>query len=84
MDDSLYDEFGNYIGPALESDEVSWFGQWGSRLSWPPLIFLEPPIGKKGEGGGGGGVCAVIVCAGGSCTASLQTLITRGQQLQRC
>jgi hypothetical protein len=22
MDDSLYDEFGNYIGPDLESDQV--------------------------------------------------------------
>jgi hypothetical protein len=39
MADDLYDEFGNYIGPALEDSEVG-DSEIAARWRWAPQLYL--------------------------------------------
>lgn len=73
METDLYDEFGNYIGPELDSDEdedleaedrdaaeVKRIAEpTRTRIRW--MVFPYPKISRSENVNPGGGMCAVLI-----------------------
>lgn len=58
MDDSLYDEFGNYIGPEIESDEESDREEEDEELPDRPIEEAAESDGEEAIGGSNGWITA--------------------------